>query len=417
MIHKMTRKTLLALAVSAAPAALAVLTGCSGGQQVAASGQPAMETAVSVGVAAVTRRTIVRQITISSELVPYQQIDLYAKESGYLKQLLVDYGTRVKKGQLVAVLEIPELEMQLQQDAAAIKNERDLITQYQHQVERVAAQVNMYELQYKRLKGVADSEKGLVAQQEVDDADDKYLAAEAQLEAAKSSVASAQSELAAAEAREQHDQVLFDYRKVYAPFDGVVTQRYANEGTLVQAGTSSSTNVLPIAQLSEDDKFRLVIPVPESYVKYIRIGDPVSVHVSSLDRNFPGKIVRFSTDVTEDTRTMHTEVDVPNPTHVLIPGMYADATVTLERKNDALSVPLQAITEQPGENTVFVVNPDNKIEIRPVQVGLESANSVEIASGLREGEKVVVSDRASLKAGTLVQPHVVDTEYRPQADQ
>lgn len=393
----------------------AAFVGCSGGQKVAASGAEPAVPAVSVGTAAVVRQSIVRQITISSELVPYQEIDLYAKESGYLKQLLVDYGTRVKKDQLVAVLEIPELQMQLDQDAAAIKNQTDLIHQYQHQVERVDAQVNMYELQFKRLKGVSDSKPGMVAQQEVDDADDKYLGAQAQQEAAKSSVASAQSELAGAQAREQRDRVLFNYRNIYAPFAGVITQRYANEGTLVQAGTSSSTNVLPIAKLSEDDLFRLVIPVPESYVKYIHVGDPVSVHVSSLDRTLPGTVKRFSVDVTEDTRTMHTEVDVPNPGHILMPGLYADATITLEKKNNALAVPLQAINHEATRDTVYVVGPGNRIDIRPVKLGLQSASWAEVASGLNLGDAVVVSDRAALKAGALVQPHKVETEYQPES--
>jgi RND family efflux transporter MFP subunit len=280
----------------------------------------------------------------------------------------------------------------------------------------VDAQVKPYQLQYQRIKEVAETKKGLVAQQEVDDWEGKYLAAAAQLEAAKSALQSAESELLAAKAKEQHDRILFDYSTVYAPFDGVITQRYANYGTLVQAGTSSSTNVLPIARLSEDDKFRLVIPVPESYVKFIHVADPVDVHVSSLDRHFPGKVVRFSTDVAQDTRTMHTEVDVLNPGHVLIPGLYADATLTLEQKNNAVSVPLQAVNHEAARDTVFVVTSDNRIEIRPIQVGLQSASWAEVLSGVKEGDNVVVSDRAALKAGNVVEPHAVEaTEYKPES--
>src|SRR5271170_2158298 len=100
---------------------------------------------------------------------------------------------------------------------------------------------------------------------------------------------------------------------------------------------------MPLVRLSEDDLFRLVIPVPESYVHYIHIGDPVSVMVSSLNRTFPGKVARFSVDVVEDTRTMHTEVDVPNPNHVLLPGLYAQATILLEQKANAIALPLQAL--------------------------------------------------------------------------
>jgi RND family efflux transporter MFP subunit len=396
-------------------ASAALFVGCSG-QKVnvsEASGAPA---AVSVGVTPVVRRPIVRQLTVSSELVPFQEIDLYAKEAGYIKELPVDYGTRVEKGQTVAVLEIPELQMQLQQDAAAIKNQQDVVKQTQHQVDSVAARVKDYQLNFTRLKNVSDSKPGLVAQQEVDDREQQYLGAEAQLEAAKSTMQSAQSELAQAEAREQRDRVLFDYSKITAPFSGVITQRYANFGTLVQAGTSSSTNVLPIAKLSEDDKFRLVIPVPESYVKYIHVGDTVAVHVSSLDRNVIGKVARFSVDVAQDTRTMHTEVDVPNPGRALIPGLYADATITLERKNDALSVPLQAINHDANGNTVYVVTPNNAIAIRPVELGLQNADWAEVTSGLNEGDSVVVSDRSALKAGAPVQPHVVEmTQFKPES--
>ena len=116
----------------------------------------------------------------------------------------------------------------------------------------------------------------------------------------------------------------------------MVTERYANLGTLVQAGTGSSTQAMPIVRLSQDDLFRLVIPVPESYVRYIRIGDSVDVRVPSLNRTFPGKVARFSVDVREDTRTMHTEVDVPNPQRVLMPGLYAEAEVAARRKRKRL---------------------------------------------------------------------------------
>lgn len=403
------------MVAAAALFSTAAFVGCSGSQVKASGGQPAAE-APSVGIAPAVRKPIERQITVSSELVPFQEIDVYAKESGYIKDLKVDFGTRVKKGDIMAVLEIPELEMQIQQDQAAIKNHEDMVRQSQHQVDRVEAMTKDYQLQYSRIKSVFDSKPGLVAQQEVDDKEGQYSSAQAQLEAAKSAWQSAQSELAAAQAKEQRDRILFQYAKITAPFDGVVTQRFANYGTLVQAGTSSSTNVLPIARLSQDDKFRLVIPVPEGYVKFIHVGDRVDVRVPSLDRHFPGTVTRFSVDVTQDTRTMHTEVDVPNPNHVLIPGMYADAQITLERANDALSVPLQAVNHESNRDTVFVVGPDNKIEIRPVQLGLQSASWAQIVSGLKEGDNVVVSDRAALKAGVVVQPHTVEmTEYQSQS--
>jgi len=193
---------------------------------------------------------------------------------------------------------------------------------------------------------------------------------------------------------------------------------YPNLGTLVQAGTSSSTQAMPIVRLSEDDLFRLVIPVPESYVRYIRVGDHVDVHVPSLNRTFPGKVARFSVDVREDTRTMHTEVDVSNPQRVLMPGLYAEADVALDHKNDVPTVPVQAINHQGNKTTVFVVNQNGELEDRPVQVGLETASDAEIISGLNPGEEVVVSDRSGLKAGQKVHPQIMSVmQYQEQKTQ
>jgi RND family efflux transporter MFP subunit len=244
------------------------------------------------------------------------------------------------------------------------------------------------------------------------------LASASQVDAAKSNLQSAESQLAAARAKREHDQVLFDYAKITAPFAGVITQRFANLGTLVQAGTNSSTQAMPIVRLSQDDLFRLVIPVPESYVRYIHIGDPVTVMVPSLNQSFPGKVARFSVDVREDTRTMHTEVDVPNPGHVLLPGLYAQATIALEQRPNVISLPLQALNQENGQNTVDVVDSSNKIASRRVTLGIQTDTDAEVTSGLREGEIVVVSDRSSLKPGEEVQPKMIDlVQYKGQEDQ
>ena len=175
--------------------ALAFLAGCSRSQNVRASGVVGEESVTSVGIAPVTRKPIMRQLTVSSELVPFQQIDVYAKESGYVKDLLVDYGTRVQKGQLMAVLEIPELQMQLQQDAAAVQSATDEVSHAEHELRRFEAQHNVYHLQYDRIRGVVEARPGLVAQQEVDDAQGKDLAGESQVEAGKSALLTALIEI------------------------------------------------------------------------------------------------------------------------------------------------------------------------------------------------------------------------------
>jgi len=362
---------------------------------------------LTVGVTKVVKKSLGRDITLSSELVPFQEIDVYAKEAGYVKSLLVDYGTQVKAGQVMAVLEIPELEAQLEQDQAEIKNASSQVTRAQHELARYQAQYKALHLQYTRLSGVFQSQPGIVAQQEVDDAQGKDLAASAQVDAGQAALDAAQSQLVAAKAKLTHDQTLFDYSKIKAPFSGIVTQRYANLGTLVQAGTNSSTQAIPIVRLSQDDLFRLVIPVPESYVPYIRVADAVDVRVPSLNRTFPGKVARFSVDVREDTRTMHTEVDVRNPDHVLVPGLYAEADLVLEHKEDIPTIPLQAVNHQGDKSTVYVVNGNSQLEDRLVRLGIQTANDAEVVAGLREGEMVVVSDRAGLKPGERVSPQIV----------
>jgi RND family efflux transporter MFP subunit len=282
----------------------------------------------------------------------------------------------------------------------------------------VEAQHTVLHLQFERLNSVAKSRPGLVAQQEVDDSQGKDLAAEAQIEATKANLESARSQLQAAQSKKQHDQVLFNYSNITAPFTGIVTQRYANQGTLLQAGTSSSTQAMPLVRISQDDLFRLVIPVPESYVRYIRIGDSVTVLVTSLNRSFPGKVARFSVDVKEDTRTMHTEVDVSNLDHMLMPGLYAEAKLMLERKPNALSLPLQAVSHEGEQTTVYVVSSSNKIEDRVVTLGLQTATDAEILSGLNERDMVVVSDRSGLKPGEEVHSQVVELiQYQGQKEE
>jgi RND family efflux transporter MFP subunit len=405
-----TRTPLICILAAAVPL---LVTSCNTSSAKGPAVQPA-EAQVTVGVVPVKTGSVGRTMNISSELVPFQEIDVFAKESGFVKELPVDYGTVLKKGQLIATLEIPELEIQLQQDDAAIKSAADQITHAEHELNRIEATHKVLHLQFDRLDKVSKTQKGLVAQQEVDDAQGKDLSSEAQVESAQSNLSLSQSQHDAAVAKRQHDQVLFDYARITAPFDGIVTQRMANLGTLVQAGTSSSTNVLPIVRLSQNNLFRLVIPVPEGYVRFIHLGDHVDVNVPALNRTFPGKVARFSVDVREDTRTMHTEVDVPNPQGVLLPGLYAEATITLEHKDNVNVLPLQALDQNGDSTTVDVVDSSGKVQIRKIVPGVQSANETEVVSGLEPGDMVIVSDRSSLKAGQPVKPQIISLIQNPE---
>ena len=132
----------------------------------------------------------------------------------------------------------------------------------------------------------------------------------------------------------------------------------------------------------------------------------MKVRVPSLNRDFPGRVTRFSVDVAGSTRTMHTEVDVSNPQGVLIPGIYAEATLVLDRRGDALVIPLQAMNQEGDKASVLIVDRSNAIQSREITLGIRSDTDAEILSGLREGEEVVISDRSGLRAGELVRPHL-----------
>lgn len=203
-----------------------------------------------------------------------------------------------------------------------------------------------------------------------------------------------------------------DYTRVVAPFEGVITKRFADTGSMIQAGTASQTQAMPVVRLSENSLLRLILPVPESSVPAVHIGQQVEVRVPTLNRTFAGRVARFSDKLNLATRTMDTEVDVPNASLVLIPGMYAEVNLTLTRNKAALAVPVTAVAMEGGghgpaaSGTVMVVTLNNRVEVRKVLLGIEAPNMIEVRSGLNEGDLVVISGRASLQPDQEVRPKV-----------
>ena len=200
---------------------------------------------------------------------------------------------------------------------------------------------------------------------------------------------------------------MYDYARITAPFDGVVTEVYAYTGALLPAGTSSNKGDLALCRLSQSDLLRLVIPVPERAVADVQIGQKVDVSVSSLGRDWTGVVARTSGQIDTQTRTMHTEVSVPNPKYELVPGMYASVKIPLHSASNVLVVPVQAAQSAgEGRATVLKVNAAHRIERREVRVGLQTANDVEIETGLQEGDLVVFGELSQYKEGELVVPEV-----------
>jgi multidrug efflux pump subunit AcrA (membrane-fusion protein) len=246
----MRLRLLLALTVFMISAA-----GCRSGQN-----RNAQTSAPVAPVVKAACQTLGTELEIASEFRPYQEIDVYAKVSGYIKELYINWGSHVKKGQLLATLEIPELEHQLQRDQAMVRRNNHEVTRSEEELRRSESTYSVAHLTYTRLADVQKSQLGLIAQQEIDVAEGKDREASANVSAAKASLKASEEALLDAEAALKQDEALYAYSQIRAPFEGVVTRLDAYLGALLPAATSSDKSATALCHLSQNDLLRLVIP-------------------------------------------------------------------------------------------------------------------------------------------------------------
>lgn len=384
----------------------ALLIGGCGSTGTAKSEDPA--NAPPAAVVRAVRKDISNDLQIASELQPFQEVNVYAKVSGYIEKLQVDWGTHVHRGQVLAVLEIPELQQQIEVDQAAVLRSQQDLARSREDLSQAESKYAIADLTYKRLAAVLETRPGLVAQEEIDVANGKDLEAKAGASGAKAAASAAEQALAMSRASLEKDKAMYAYSRITAPFDGVVTEIDAYGGALLPAGTSSNKGDQALCHLSQTDLLRLVIPLPERAVSDVHLGQSVAVQVADHNQTFQGKIVRFSGQIDTQTRTMHTEVDVPNPKYQLVPGMYATVQIPLHTVKGVLTVPTQAVqTSGGGHGSVLVVNSGSRIERRDVTLGLQTATDAEIISGLKENEMVIFGEQSQYKPGELVAPKAV----------
>jgi RND family efflux transporter MFP subunit len=361
--------------------------------------------AVPAAVAIVKRAAIGNSFSVAGEFIPYQEIEMHAKVSGYVRKINVDIGDRVKTGQVLAVLEVPELMAQLQGTNAGVRRSQQEIERAQNEVARDQAQYAALHANAIRLEQADKARPGLIAQQELDDAQAKDRAAAAQVESAKSALSAARQQLEMSQANNTQVSAMSDYTRIVAPFDGVVTWRYADTGALVQAGTSNS-NSAPVVKLAQVNVLRLRIPVPESLAASVRVGQPADVSVQATGEHFTGHVTRFTDALDRTTRSMQVEIDVPNQTYKLQPGVYANVVLQTQASPNALTIPIQAVQHHDGKASVLVVDQQNRVQPREIQTGLEDPTRVEVLSGLSEGERVIVGNFGSFQPGQVVEPKV-----------
>jgi len=347
------------------------------------------------------RHSISRTLELAAVFQPFQEVDIHGKVSGYIRRINVDIGDRVRQGQVLATLEVPELQAQVLGADAGVARSRSDIDRLQNEVARAQAGFAATHASYQRLKSASEQQPGLIAAQELDDALGRDGAAAAQVDAAKSAVATAQQQLGMSRADLQRVHTLAQYATITAPFSGVVTARYADTGSLIPAGTANTSNAQPVVRLAQSDVLRLRLPVPEQDTPLVHEGSAVTVHVQATGQTFNGTVVRFSRDVSNTTRTMLTEIDVKNPDLKLAPGMYANATFSLQRKDDAIVVPAAAVL-QGSHPIVWIVDSLGRAQPRSVSLGIASANAQEILSGIQPGDRVIIGGQSSLQAGEAV---------------
>lgn len=369
---------------------------------------PADAAMPTAAVARVEMRSLENSLSVAGAFKPFQDVDVHAKVAGYIRAISVDVGSHVKEGQTLAVLEVPELAAQLSGARAAARRAEEEVRRAQGDVERAKSIHSAAHAMYARLKQASEQNSGLVAQQELDDRQAKDLEAEAGVASSEAALNSALQALEMAQSNQKQFSALSDYTRITAPFTGVVTVRYADTGSLISAGTSSSTQSTPVVRIAQISVLRLVLPVPESIAGLIKLGDPVKVHVQAVNQDFVGRVSRFADALDPQTRTMETEIDFQNPDGKLLPGMYVEATVTPPGMKNTLTVPLEAVHQEGSRGTVLLVKNENVLEERKVQLGLQGSTRIEVLSGLKEGDLVIVGNLNSFRGGMKVIPKVID---------
>jgi len=344
--------------ISLSLAALVVLCGC---QRESTASAPKSEPPLEVKTVRPLSGEIIRSITLPGEIKAYQQATLYAKVAGYLKTIAVDKGDLVKEGDLIADIEVPEMFA----DRAKYKTE-----------------VEVADLDYKRLNESQKKFPDLVVPQMVDNAKGKLDVAKANLE---------------------RTETLLQFAKITAPFSGMVTKRLVDPGAFIPAATSgSAAQNAAIVTLMDFNKVRIQVAVPELEASLVAKGEPVRVSVDGLPgRSFDGDITRFSYALDEATKTMLAEVELPNAKLELRPGMYATVKIGIERKQEALLAPAEAlVTEKTGAFVFTVV--DSRARKVPVKIGFNDGTNVEIVSGLTPGQALIVVGKQTLNDGQAV---------------
>lgn len=341
----------------------------------------------SVEVTKPVRRDLARKISLSANVEPMIQATLYAKATGYLKWIKVDIGDLVKEGEVIAEMDIPEMLKEYDQVKANLR-------EAQASYEKAKADYALQKLTYQRTKDTWEEEPGAVAKQDVDVARAKFELAKANINSEKAKIDNAKADM-------ERIKTLLEYGKIKAPFDGVVTKRFLDPGALVQVATSN--NVSPVVTIMHTDTVRIFIDVPEPDVPFVEKGNRATLDVDALpDKSFSGTVTRFANALNPETRTMKTEIDIPNPDHILRPGMYGNLTLNLEVHKNAIIIPATALIVEKDKKFVYKVA-IGKVKKVEIKTGIDDGIQVEVTQGLIGDEDIIVKGKNTVSDGEVVE--------------
>ena len=412
---------------------LATSCGRSGEQAPSSSVNRSTKVPV-VAVAQVTREDLRREIVFDAEFRPTQDVDLHARVAGFLKKMRVDIGDCVKEGEVIAETEIPEFEEEVQRAfavrsradadlkkaAADIKKAASEVTRWGAALRRTQVAHAETVKTYQRLLSVSAVKPGLVAQQELDLSEAREQTAAAAVDEAHAAEVSSQAGMAAAEAAAhaaeqgvliaQSDVTRLEAKRslmrITAPFNGIITKRFADVGDSIRGGLSPSAPAIPLVRLVATDKLRLAFAVSSSHVSTVKVGTPIRIYVPNLERELSGTISRVAGEIDPATRSMEAQAEVPNSDGSILPGMYANVRLVLDQRENVLAVPLAALSRG-TPRTVTLVSEKGVLEERIVKLGLETAMAAEIISGIGENDLVVLGSRSQLQSGQSVETKIV----------
>lgn len=366
-------------------------------QLLVAEAQSSSDSLPDVNVVKVGRSANTASLVLPGNIQAVTEAPILARASGYVRKRSVDIGDRVREGQVVAEIEAPELQQQIRQARAAVDQAASGIQQAEASLQQGRSNEALARVTAERWKKLLD--KGVVSRQENDTYQAQWAAQQANVQALEKAVAAAKSNAAAQEANVSRLTELLGYQTVRAPFAGVITVRNIDIGALVNEG---STLLFRVAQT---DRLRTYLNVPQIDASSVRIGQTATLEIPDLPgRHFSGTVARTASALDPATRTLLVEVQVPNSSGELVPGMYSQVDLAVPRKDPPLVIPGDTLVIRADGPQVALVQPDGSVHFTRVQLGRDFGATLEVLSGLSEGQELAVNPSDAIREGARVKP-------------